>query len=48
MGEAERDLLFLALQAVACGEDPPWLVSVRRFTCRVKHRKEIEKSINHV
>ena len=48
MGEAGRELMFLVLQAVGCGGDAPWIVCVRRFTCRVKYRKEIETIVDQV
>ena len=46
MGEAKRELLFLELQAIGCGGDAPWIVSVRGFTCRVKQGKEIDKQLD--
>ena len=36
MGEEERELPFLVLQAVGCGGDASWIVSVHGFTCKVK------------
>ena len=48
MGEAKRELPFLVLQAIGCGGDTPWILSVRGFTCRLKYRKEIWKLVDRV
>ena len=45
MGEIKQVLLSMELQYVGIGGDAPWLVSVHGSTCRVKQRKEIEKSV---
>ena len=48
MREAEHELPSLAIQAVGCGGRPPCMVLGRGFTCRVKYRKVIDKSVDRV
>ena len=48
MGYAKREMPFRVLQAIGCGGDAPYIVSVCGFTCRVKQRKEIEKLVDIV